>query len=114
MEITTYQLLSGASAARPKASVSQKLLPPYLDKDTKQSLSNRLSRIEGHVRSIKTMVQDERPPQDILLQVSAVKAALNKFSAALIEHDLQTNVRAESPAQLEKTLEAIKNLLKQS
>lgn len=114
MEFTNYPMLSGASVARPKATTSAKPLPPYLDEDTQRSLTNRLSRIEGHVRSVKDMVQKERPAEDILLQVAAIKAALNKFSTSLLQHELETNVEPISTERFLKTIDSLKILLKQS
>ena len=48
------------------------------DKEYKD-LINRLSRIEGQVRGIKKMVENDTYCTDILVQVSAVNAALNSF-----------------------------------
>ena len=45
----------------------------------KKALMTRLSRIEGQVRGIKTMVEEDRYCVDILTQVSAIQAALNGF-----------------------------------
>ena len=45
-----------------------------------KDLVKRLNRIEGQVRGIKNMVEEERYCVDILNQVSAVQAALNSFS----------------------------------
>jgi DNA-binding FrmR family transcriptional regulator len=45
----------------------------------------RLSRIEGHIRGIKKMLEDGRSCDQILLQLSAVKAALNKATKILLE-----------------------------
>ena len=42
---------------------------------------NRLSRIEGHVRGIKTMVHEGRPCPDVLVQVAAVRGALDRVAA---------------------------------
>ena len=45
----------------------------------------RLSRIEGHVRGIKKMLEDGQSCDQVLLQLSAVKAALNKATKILLE-----------------------------
>lgn len=49
-----------------------------------KDLLTRLNRIEGQVRGIKAMVQDERYCPDILVQVSAVQSALNGFCKVLL------------------------------
>lgn len=46
---------------------------------------NRLSRIEGHIRGIKKMLEDGQPCDQVLLQLSAVRAALNKTTKILLE-----------------------------
>ncbi|WP_413376451.1 metal-sensitive transcriptional regulator [Alkalihalobacillus sp. 1P02AB] len=51
----------------------------------KQQLLNRLKRIEGQVRGIHSMVESDRYCVDILNQIAAVQAALNKVSVALTE-----------------------------
>ena len=59
---------------------SKHVNPGYIaDKD---ALSARLKRIEGQVRGIERMVEDERYCIDILTQISAIQAALDKVGAA--------------------------------
>ena len=60
--------------------------------DELKSLTNRLSRIEGQVRGIKEMLQRDAYCPDILVQVSAVNAALNSFSKELLASHIHTCV----------------------
>ena len=60
--------------------------------EEEKDLLNRLSRIEGQVRGIKAMVQDERYCPDILVQVSAVQSALNGFCKVLLSNHIKTCV----------------------
>ncbi len=53
---------------------------------------NRLSRIEGQVRGIKRMVEEDTYCTDILIQVSAVNAALNSFNKVLLANHIRTCV----------------------
>ena len=53
------------------------------DEQEKKALMTRLSRIEGQVRGIRAMVEDDRYCVDILTQVSAIQAALNGFNKDL-------------------------------
>ena len=55
-------------------------------------LSNRLCRIEGQVRGLREMLQKDVYCPDILVQVSAVNAALNSFSKELLSEHLRTCV----------------------
>ncbi|GIN85935.1 transcriptional regulator [Heyndrickxia sporothermodurans] len=51
----------------------------------KDQLINRLKRIEGQVRGIQNMIENDRYCVDILVQVSAINAALKKVSLNLLE-----------------------------
>ncbi|MBM7551278.1 metal-sensing transcriptional repressor [Thalassobacillus pellis] len=53
--------------------------------DEKQSLVNRLKRIEGQVRGIQKMVEEDRYCVDILVQISAIDKALNQVGFSLME-----------------------------
>ena len=57
-----------------------------------KDLLNRLNRIEGQIRGIKSMVEDERYCVDILAQVSAVQAALNSFNKVLLSSHIKSCV----------------------
>lgn len=57
-----------------------------------KDLINRLNRIEGQVRGVKKMVEDERYCIDILTQVSAVQAALNSFNKELLSNHIKSCV----------------------
>ena len=57
-----------------------------------KNLTNRLSRIEGQVRGLRDMLQKDAYCTDILVQVSAVNAALNSFSKELLASHIRTCV----------------------
>ena len=57
-----------------------------------KDLLTRLNRIEGQIRGIKSMVEDERYCVDILTQVSAVQAALNSFNKVLLSSHIKSCV----------------------
>ena len=90
----------------------------YLDAETIKALANRLARLEGHVRSIREMVQERRCADEILLQVAAVKAAVNAFAAILVEHELKdcvtTCMAGTEDERLEKLTRSLGALLKRS
>jgi DNA-binding FrmR family transcriptional regulator len=52
---------------------------------TKDALLNRLRRVEGQVRGIQGMVGDDRYCIDVLTQISAVQAALDKVALGLLD-----------------------------
>jgi len=83
----------------------------YLTEESRTALVNRLSRMEGHVRSIRRMVEEHRCADDILLQVAAVKAALNAFAAILLEHELTSCVTTCMPGEREDRLARVSKAL---
>ncbi|MBQ8183215.1 MAG: metal-sensing transcriptional repressor [Clostridia bacterium] len=60
--------------------------------DEHKALINRLNRIEGQIRGIKKMVETDTYCTDILIQVSAVNAALNAFNKELLANHIRTCV----------------------
>ncbi|MDQ3320346.1 MAG: metal-sensitive transcriptional regulator [Actinomycetota bacterium] len=64
---------------------------------TKDQLNSRLSRIEGQVRGVQRMVDEDRYCIDVLTQISAVQAALDKVALGLLDdHARHCVVGAES------------------
>ncbi|GEL77580.1 metal-sensitive transcriptional regulator [Tenuibacillus multivorans] len=51
----------------------------------KERVSNRLKRIEGQVRGLQKMIEEDRYCVDVLVQISAVKAALDKVGYQMLE-----------------------------
>ena len=73
-----------------------------------KDLMTRLNRIEGQVRGLKAMLEDERYCVDILAQVSAVQAALNGFSRVLLSNHIKTCVVDQIEAgNAEETVEEL-------
>ena len=63
-----------------------------LDEARQQSLVTRLNRIEGQIRGIRRMVQEPRLCVDILQQLAAAEAALNRISLAVLKFHVETCV----------------------
>ena len=72
---------------------------------SKDQLSKRLRRIEGQVRGVEGMVEDDRYCIDILTQISAIQAALDKVGLRLLEqHAAHCVIGPEDPeVRAEKT-----------
>ena len=64
----------------------------YLAPEVERDLQDRLSRIEGHVRGIKRMLQEHSSCEELLIQLSAVRAAINQATARLLENHIETCV----------------------
>ena len=88
---------------------------PRSQKETKD-LITRLNRIEGQVRGVKNMLEEERYCVDILNQVSAIQAALNSFNKVLLSNHIQTcvveDIRNGKEEAIEELCETIKKLMK--
>lgn len=76
------------------------------DKEYKDLL-NRLSRIEGQIRGIKNMVEKDAYCTDILVQVSAVNAALNSFNKVLLANHIKTCVTQDILEGREETVDEL-------
>jgi DNA-binding FrmR family transcriptional regulator len=63
---------------------------PRVARDThaKDAIGKRLARIEGQVRGIARMIEEDRYCVDVLTQVSAVRSALDAIALGLLEHHL--------------------------
>ncbi|MEG1528313.1 MAG: metal-sensing transcriptional repressor [Clostridia bacterium] len=58
------------------------------DLDNNKALVNRINRINGHLNAVKTMIEENRECCDILIQISAVKSALNGLSKVILKDHL--------------------------
>ena len=78
-----------------------------MDEETKQ-ISNRLKSIEGHVRGVAKMVENDAYCIDIVNQIGAVQAALQKVSTKLLDRHLHTCVttaiRGDDPDERERVI----------
>jgi DNA-binding FrmR family transcriptional regulator len=71
---------------------------------SKDQLAQRLARIEGQVRGIQRMVDEDRYCIDILTQISAIQAALDKVALGLLDGHARTCViGADEDQQVDKT-----------
>jgi DNA-binding FrmR family transcriptional regulator len=71
----------------------------------------RLKNVEGHIRGIERMVEEEVYCIDVIRQIQAVQAALNKINAVILDNHLNscliTAVRGEDPEERERVLKEI-------
>lgn len=86
--------------------------PHVHSEESLRRIINRLSRIEGHIRGIKSMVQESRPCPEVLVQVAAVRGALNRVSRIILDEHLTECVgRAAREGNIEEELEELKSAL---
>ena len=79
--------------------------------DEYKTLMNRLSRIEGQIKGIKRMLENDAYCPDILIQVSAAKAALDSFSKLLLANHIHTCVVDDIQAGKEDVVDELCNVL---
>ncbi|MCI9298202.1 MAG: metal-sensing transcriptional repressor [Lachnospiraceae bacterium] len=90
----------------------------YKHRDDREykNLIHRLNRIEGQVRGIRTMVEEERYCVDIITQVSAITSALNAFNKALLSQHIKTcvadNIRSGNDEVIDELCETFKKLMR--
>ncbi len=81
-----------------------------------KTLINRLSRIEGQVRGIRKMVENDAYCVDILTQVSAVQAALNGFNRELLANHIRTcvmdDIRNGNDEIVDELVQTLQKLMK--
>jgi DNA-binding FrmR family transcriptional regulator len=90
-----------------------KRTPAY--RGDKEALVKRLRRIEGQVRGVERMVEEERYCIDVVTQITAIEAALDKVALGLLEdHAQHCVIGAEDGMREERTTElmgAVRRLL---
>jgi DNA-binding FrmR family transcriptional regulator len=83
---------------------------------TKDQLLKRLKRIEGQVRGIEGMVEDDRYCIDVLTQINAVQAALDKVALGLLDDHTQHCVLGaaddDRPAKTDELMAAVARLMR--
>ena len=86
--------------------------PHVHSEESLRSIVNRLSRVEGHIRGIKTMVQESRPCPDVLVQIAAVRGALDRVARMILdEHLTECIARAAKEGNIEVEIEELKAAL---
>jgi DNA-binding FrmR family transcriptional regulator len=63
---------------------------------SKPDLLARLARLEGQVRGVRRMVQDDRYCIDVLTQISAIQAALDKVALGLVDGHVRVCMRGDN------------------
>ncbi|MEB3216444.1 MAG: metal-sensitive transcriptional regulator [Nostocales cyanobacterium 94392] len=86
--------------------------PHVHSEESLRKIVNRLSRIEGHIRGIKTMVQQNSPCPDVLLQIAAVRGAVDRVARIVLdEHLTECVARAAKNGNIDVEMEELKAAL---
>ncbi len=86
-----------------------------MQKDIKAEAAKRLNRVEGQVRGIARMVEEDRYCIDVLTQIAAVRAALRRLVEEIlkdhvghcIEHAIQAGNKAEQRRKIEELMAVV-------
>lgn len=88
---------------------------PPMDKQQK-AIANRMAKIIGHTKSIRNMVEDGRDCSEVLIQLSAVKSALNSTGKEIlkgyIKESLRVAVDDQDPQKIEELNRTIETFMK--
>ena len=86
------------------------------DEEEVKTLMNRLKRIEGQVRGVEGMLENNAYCTDILMQVSAITSALNSFNKALLANHIKTcvaeNIRKGNDDVIDELVVTMQKLMK--
>jgi len=86
------------------------------DEKEYKDLYNRLNRIEGQVRGVKRMLEEDCYCVDILTQVSAIMAALKGFNCQLLENHIHTcvtdDIRSGNDDVVDELVDVVKRMIK--
>ena len=84
------------------------------DQKLKQAILNRLKSIEGHVRGIERMVDEDQYCIDILTQTAAIHKALEKVDVMILENHLEscvtTAIQSDDPSERERVIRELLGL----
>ena len=95
----TAKTSTGTKAKRAKPGASEPAALPtvvsddlYLTGESERAIYNRLSRLEGQVRGVKRMLAERKSCDEMLVQVSALKQAVNGIATELLQAHMETCV----------------------
>ena len=88
----------------------------FRDQEEKRRLMNRLRRIEGQVRGIQNMLEQDAWCPDIMIQVSAVNQALNSFNKVLLAEHIKScvvrDIKEDKTETIDELVETLQKVMK--
>ena len=89
-----------------------------MDDTTKTAVTRRLASAAGHIKGIERMVDEDAYCIDVIQQVHAVQAALNKISTMVLDSHLNscviTAIQGEDPGERERVLQEVTSVFAMS
>ena len=100
----------------PKCDANASVKTKVREEKEYKDLMNRLKRIEGQVRGVEGMLENNAYCTDILMQVSAITSALNSFNKALLANHMRTcvadNIREGNDEVIDELVTTLQKLMK--
>ena len=95
-----------------KETQKKAMMPHVHSEESLKQITNRLSRIEGHVRGIKTMIAESRPCPEVLIQIAAVRGAIDRVARIILDEHLEDCIaRAAKEGNIEVEIKELKDAL---
>lgn len=92
--------------------LNSQITPHIHSEESLKRLINRLSRIEGHIRGIKTMVQESRSCPEVLVQLAAVRGGIDRVARIILDEHLEECIaRAAKEGNIDLEIEELKAAL---
>ena len=89
-----------------------------MDETTRKQVTRRLASAAGHIKGIERMVEEDTYCIDVIKQIQAVQAALNKVSALILDNHLHTcvttTIRGDNPDEREQVLREVSSVFEMS
>jgi CsoR family transcriptional regulator, copper-sensing transcriptional repressor len=89
-----------------------------MDAHTQQTVTRRLASSAGHLKGIERMVNEDAYCIDVIRQIQAVQAALNKVSGLILDQHLRscvtTAIRGDDPTERERVLHEVTSVFEMS
>ncbi len=89
-----------------------------MDKDTKIAVSRRLASAAGHIKGIERMVNEDAYCIDVIQQIQAVRAAMNKVSSIVLDSHLNscviTAIQSDDAGERERVMTEITSVFEVS
>lgn len=89
-----------------------------MDDKSRQTISRRIASAAGHLKGIERMVDEDAYCIDVIKQLQAVQAALNKVSALILDthlrHCVTTAIQGNDPSERERVLQEVTSVFEMS
>jgi len=82
-----------------------------MSEEERQAVLRRLRRVEGQIRGLQRMIEERRSCEEIVVQATAARAALDKAALLVLRRHLEECLRQSDPSRRDESLEKALDLL---